>query len=91
MASLAETSFNSLLHADSDFNLPDNDADVIAALSAYGATFKKTKSAKAVEERLDLLSGLLWLHVHAKDMSSAISAASDGQQRRLADALQGFA
>jgi hypothetical protein len=86
MASQAETSFNSLLHVDSDFNLPDNDADVTAALSAYGVTFKKTKSQKAVEERLDLLSGLLWLHVHANDMSSAISAASDGQQRRLADA-----
>jgi hypothetical protein len=41
MASPAETPFNSLLYADSDFNLPDNDADVIAALSAYGATFKR--------------------------------------------------
>jgi hypothetical protein len=28
------------------------------------------------------------LHVHANDMSAAISAASDGQQRRLADALR---
>ncbi len=59
MAIPAETPFNSLLHADSDFNLPDNDADVIAALSAYGVNFKKTKSQKAVEERLDLLSGIL--------------------------------
>jgi hypothetical protein len=41
-----------------------------------------------MEERLDLFSGLLWLHVHANDMSTAISAASDGQQRRLADALR---
>jgi hypothetical protein len=91
MAGPAETSFNSLLHADSDFNLPDSDAEVVAALSAYGATFKKGKSAKAVEaleERLDLLTGLLWLHVHANNMSTAISAASDGQQRRLADALR---
>jgi hypothetical protein len=30
----------------------------------------------------------LSLHVHANDMSTAISAASDGQQRRLADALR---
>ena len=82
MAGPAETSFNSLLHADSDFNLPDSYAVVDTALSAYCAIFKKGKTAKAVEERLDLLSRLLWLHVHANDMSSAISAASDGQQRR---------
>jgi hypothetical protein len=88
MAGQAETPFNSLLHADSDFNLPDNDPDVIAALMTYGVAFKKTKSAKLAEERLDLLSGLVWLHVHANDMSSAISAASDGQQRRLAAALR---
>lgn len=88
MAGPAETSFNALLHADSDFNLPDNDAEVSAALDSYGVHFKKGKSAKAVEERLDLLSGLLWLHVHAHDMAKAISAASVGQQRRLADALR---
>ena len=88
MAGSAETSFNALLHADSDFNLPDSDDEVSAALEAYGVHFKKGKSAKAKEERLDLLSGLLWLHGHAHDMSTAISAASDGQQRRLADALR---
>jgi hypothetical protein len=88
MAGPAETSFIALLHADSDFNLPDSDAEVVAALSAYGVAFKKGKTAKEVEDRLDLLSGLLWLHVHANDMSTAISAASDGQQRRLADALR---
>jgi hypothetical protein len=37
-----------------------SDAEVVAALSAYGATLKKGKTAKAVEDRLDLLSGLLW-------------------------------
>jgi hypothetical protein len=88
MAGSAETSFNALLHADSDFNLPDSEAEVSAALEAYGVQFKKGKSAKAVADRLDLLSGLLWLHVHAHDMSTAISAASAGQQRRLADALR---
>jgi hypothetical protein len=88
MAGSADTSFNALLHADSDCNLPDSDAEVVAALSAYGVTFKKGKSEKAVEERLSLLSGLLWLHVHANDMSAAISAASDDQQRRLAAALR---
>ncbi len=88
MAGPAKTSFNALLHADSDFNLPDSDAEVIAALTDYGVHSKRGKSAKAAEERLDILSGLLWLHVHANDMSTAISAASDGQQRRLADALR---
>jgi hypothetical protein len=88
MAGSAETAFNALLHADSDCNLPDSDADVVSALSAYGATFKRGRGAKAVEDRLDLLSGLLWLHVHANDMSAAISAASDDQQRRLAAALR---
>ncbi len=58
MAGLAETSFNALLHADSDFNLPDSDAEVVAALATYGVNFKKTKSAKEVEKRLDLLPGL---------------------------------
>jgi hypothetical protein len=88
MAGSAETSFNALLHADSDCNLPDSDADVVSALSAYGATFKKGKSEKAAEDRLHLLSGLLWLHVHANDITAAISAASDDQQRRLAAALR---
>jgi hypothetical protein len=31
----ADTSFNALLHADSDFNIPDSDAEVVAALAAY--------------------------------------------------------
>jgi hypothetical protein len=61
IAGSAETSFNALLHADSDCNLPDSDADVISALSSYGANFKKGKSAAHAEARLDLLSGLLWL------------------------------
>jgi hypothetical protein len=47
MAGPAETSFNALLHADSDFNLPDSDAEVVAALAAYGVNFNKTKSAMA--------------------------------------------
>jgi hypothetical protein len=88
MAAPAETSFNSLLHADSDCHLPDSDADVIAALSSYGVAFKKGKGQAHVDARLDLLSGLLWLHVHAQDLSAAISAASDDQQRRLATALR---
>jgi hypothetical protein len=63
MAGPAETSVNALLLADPDFNLPGSDAEVAAALAAYGVNFNMTKSAKAVEDRRDLLSGLLWLHV----------------------------
>ena len=40
MAGPAETSFNALLHADSDFNLPDSDAEVVAALATYGVNSK---------------------------------------------------
>jgi hypothetical protein len=40
MAGPAKTSFNALLHADSDFNLPDSDAEVVAALATYGVYFK---------------------------------------------------
>ena len=88
MAAPAETSFNSLLHADSDCHLPDSDADVIAALTADGVAVGKGKKQANVDARLDLLSGLLWLHVHAHSLSSALSAASADQQRRLAAALR---
>ena len=40
MAGPAKTSFNALLHADSDFNLPDSDAEVVAALATYGVNSK---------------------------------------------------
>ena len=40
MAGPADTSFNALLHADSDFNLPDSDAEVVAALATYGVKDK---------------------------------------------------
>ncbi len=55
---------------------------------AYGAVFKKGKGAASVAARLDLLCGLMWLHVHASDLSAALSAASDDQQSRLAAALR---
>ncbi len=72
MAGPAETSFNALLHADSDSSFLDSDADVIAALSSYGVVFKKGKSPSFVETRLDLICGLLWLQVHAHDLSAAL-------------------
>jgi hypothetical protein len=88
MAAPVETPFHALLHADSDCNLPDSDADVSSALTSYGAVFKKGKGAASAAARLDLLCGLMWLHVHAKYLSVALSAASDDQQGRLAVALR---
>jgi hypothetical protein len=88
MADSVETPFNALLHADSECNLPDSDDAVSTALASYGVAFKKGRSAAAVAARIDLLSGLMWLHVHANDLSAAISAASEDQQRRIADALR---
>ena len=60
MANPAETSFNALLHADADVALPDSDAEVIAAILAYGAIYKNGRGVAQVETRLDLLAGLLW-------------------------------
>ena len=66
MANSPAVSFRSLLCADSEQQLPDNDADVIKALQDYGVLFKKTKSLAA--ERLDLLAGLMWVHAHKDDL-----------------------
>ncbi len=88
MAAFPETPFALLLRADSEHPLPDSDPEVIAALNAYGAVFKKTKSQAA--SRLDLLAGLLWVHAHQLDLHSAWPAASEAQHRLrlLANALR---
>jgi hypothetical protein len=86
MAAHPETSFSSLLRADSDQPLPDDDAGVIAALTSYGAVFKKTKAAAPA--RLNLLAGLMWVHAHQADLHIAWPAASVAQHRTLAQALR---
>ena len=75
MAGPAETPFNALLHADSDHALPDFDVDV----SAYGVIVTKGGSLTNIEARLDLPSGLRWLHTHTHDLrvTLALSAASE--------------
>jgi hypothetical protein len=63
MASNTETPFSSLLRADSEHPLPDDDKDVTAALVSYGATFQKGKKYIYASDRLNLLAGLMWVHL----------------------------
>jgi len=86
MAALPETPFALLLRADSEQTLPDSDADVIAALTTYGAVFSKVK--KLAPERLDLLAGLMWVHMHQLDLHAVWPAASVAQHKVLAKALR---
>ena len=86
MAALPETPFALLLRADSEQTLPDSDADVIAALTTYGAVFSKVK--KLAPERLDLLAGLMWVHMHQLDSHAVWPAASVAQHTVLAKALR---
>ncbi len=86
MAAHPETPFALLLRADSEQTLPDSDADVIAALTTYGAVFSKVK--KLAPERLDLLAGLMWVHLHQLDLHAVWSAASVAQHKVLAKALR---
>ena len=82
MANSPAVTFRSLLCADSEQQLPDNDA--IKALQEYGVLFKKTKIH--APERLDLLAGLVWVQAHKRTFAS--SAASVAQHRLLAAALR---
>ena len=90
MAASVETSFNDLLHADLEAELPDTDADVIKALHSYGVKFSKANSpASNAGARLNLLAGLMsrWLHAHSDDLASVWPSTSLAQQRILAAAL----
>ena len=57
MAAEKETSFLILLSADSEHALPDDDGEVIAALTNYGVNFDKRKKPHAnAAGRLNLLA-----------------------------------
>jgi hypothetical protein len=86
MAIPPETSFSSLLRADSEQPLPDTDKGVVDLLNSYGATFKKGKTF--APERLNLLAGLMWVHAHRDDLHVVWSTASAAQHRLLATALR---
>ena len=79
MASNPETPFSSLLRADSEHPLTDDDKEVTATLISYGATFQKGK--RYAPDRLNLLAGLMWVHAHQDDLHVAWPAASVAQHR----------
>ena len=88
MAALVETSFASLLAADSDAVLPADDAGVIRRLVTYGVKFSKAKlPATNLSTRLNLLAGLMWLHAHSGDLAPARSKLSPLQHQVLAVSL----
>ena len=88
MASENETSFLILLSADSEHALPDADGEVITALTKYGVIFEKKKKPPAnAVGRLNLLAGILWLHLHLDDLAESWSVLSVAQQRILATSL----
>ena len=88
MASENETSFLILLSADSEHALPDADGEVITALTKYGVIFEKKKKPPAnAVGRLNLLAGILWLHLHLDDLAESWPVLSVAQQRILATSL----
>jgi hypothetical protein len=84
---LANLSLLELLAQDSDFQVPDDDVAVRAALAEYHVPVSAAKTAKAKLERRQLLAGLSWLHLHHSDMASNIARLSGDHQRILASAL----
>ena len=87
MAEIIELSFAALLAADSEAILPADDAGVITALVSYGAKFSKYKTAPYAQARLNLLSGLMWLHAHSGDLAPAWARLSPAQRGVMAVAL----
>ena len=87
MAEIIELSFAALLAADSEAILPADDAGVITALVSYGAKFSKYKAAPHAQARLNLLSGLMWLHAHSGDLAPAWARLSPAQRGVMAVAL----
>ena len=88
MAAENETSFLILLSADSEHALPDADGDVIAALTKYGVIFEKKKKPPVnAVGRLNLLAGILWLHLHLNDLAESWPVLLVVQQRILATSL----
>jgi hypothetical protein len=61
---------------------------VAAAIQTLSLDATNYKNPVVVEGRLDLLSSLLWLHTHARDLTLALSSASEDQQCHLAIALR---
>jgi hypothetical protein len=87
MAAKSPLSFADILAAESDYVLPSTDAEIQAALVAYGAIFKSTKGKAQVAARADLLAGLALLHTHHADPVALATVLSIAQHQTLATAL----
>ena len=83
----AETPFVELLAAISPYAIPKDDALVIEALHAYGASFSKAKKAPKPAERADLLAAMVWLHATYDTLDTTLASASEAHQRLIAAAL----
>ena len=83
MAAPVAPTFADMLAADSDFVMPTDYKGVQAALTSFGAIFKKTRG----DPRADLLAGLALLHTHHLNLQPLVGALSIAQQQVLATAL----
>ena len=72
MPPAAKTTFLSLFAEESAAALPSGDAEISAALDAYGAIYKNGSSKKQKEIRAETLAGLSWLHLNHGDVASAL-------------------
>ena len=82
-----KTTFLALFAEESAAALPSGDAEISAALDAYGAIYNKGSTKKQKEIRAETLAGLSWLHLNHGDVASALKRVSVPQQQLLASAL----
>ncbi len=87
MAAPVAPTFADMLAAESDFVMPTDDQGVQAALTSFGAIFKKTRGDPHIATRADLLAGLALLHTHHLNLQPLVGALSIAQQQVLATAL----
>ena len=87
MPPAAKTTFLSLFAAESAATLPSGDAEISAALDAYGAVYQKGPTKKQKEIRAETLAGLSWLHLNHEDVASALRRTAVPHQQLLASAL----
>ena len=87
MPPAAKTTFLSLFTEESAAALPSGDAEISAALDAYGAVYQKGPTKKQKEIRAETLAGLSWLHLNHGDVASALKRIAVPHQQLLASAL----
>jgi hypothetical protein len=82
-----KTTFLALFAEESSAALPSGDAEISAALDAYGAIYNKGSTKKQKEIRAETLAGLSWLHLNHGDVASALQRIAVPHQQMLASAL----